>query len=275
MSLRRRLGAFAAGAALLLGPTVAFSQAGEAPDAAQGATPSDESYFLPFTERRFVIQKRILLPYAVLVDVPPPTPDASHFLGLNLGTLYGFADRWMLDATFAPLVLSKPFRYGNPELALAYQVVDSRPFELGVTVRAFLSTKGAVVGGLEPGVAVVLRAGSARLDVGAYAPLSTSGQPVGVLSVTREGFRVPVSASYQLNEHFHAAVNTGATFGELGKAGDSFALPLGVAAGFSTNVHGYWIDVLPFFSFPAFYEKAGVNTHAMSLGLILDFSKRI
>jgi hypothetical protein len=279
-SLLERLGAFAASAALVLPPAVALGQAGApgasgAPSAGQSNAASDESFFLPFIERRFVIVQHILLPYAVLIDVPPATSEESHFVALNLGTLYGFADRWMVDAVVAPLVLSDSFRYGNPELGLAYQVVDSRPFELGVTARAFFSSTGVVFSGVEPGVAALFRFGHARLDVGAWLPISTSGQSVGVLGARRVGLRVPVIGSYQLDTHFHVALNTGASFGDLGEAGDSLAMPLGITGGWSTNVHGYWVDVLPFFSFPAFYGRGGVNTDVMSLGLILDFSKKL
>ena len=279
-SLLERLGAFAASAALVGSPAVGLAQAGApgqsgAPSGGQSTAASEDSFFLPFIERRFVIVEHILLPYAVLLDAPPATPEADNFLALNLGSLYGFANRWMVDAVFAPLVLSDAFRYGNPELGLAYQVVDSRPFELGLAGRVFFSTTGVVVGGIEPGAAMLLRFGHARLDVGAFVPISTSGQPVGVLGAGRVGLRVPVSGSYQLNTHFHVAVNTGATFSDLGEAGDSFALPLGITGGWSTNVHGYWMDVLPFFSFPAFYGGGGVNTDVMTLGLILDFSKKL
>lgn len=267
-SLFERWGAFAAGVALVLSPAVALA-------AGQSNAASDDSFFLPLIERRFVIVERILLPYAVLLDVPPATPEADNFLALNLGALYGFADRWMVDATFAPLVLADSFRYGNPELGLAYQVVDSRPFELGVTARAFFSSTGVVFGGVEPGAAALFRFGHARLDVGTYLPISTSGQPVGVLRASRVGLRVPVAGFYQLDTHFHVAVNTGATFRDLGEAGDSFAIPLGASGGWSTNIHGYWIDVFPFFSFPVFYGKGGVNTDVMSLGFILDFSKKL
>lgn len=265
--LLERWGAFAASAALVLSPAVAL--------AGPSSAASDDSFFLPFIERRFVVVEHVLLPYAVLLDVPPATSDASHFVALNLGSLYGFADRWMVDATFAPLVLSDSFRYGNPELGLAYQVVASRPFELGVTARAFFSSTGVVFGGVEPGAAALFRFGHARLDVGAFLPLSTSGQPVGVLGASRVGLRVPVAGFYQLTPHVHVAVNTGVSFRDLGEAGDSFAIPLGITGGWSTNVHGYWIDVLPFFSFPAFYGEGGVNTDVMSWGLILDFSKKL
>lgn len=275
-----RLGAFAASAALVVSPGVALGQAGApgqsgAPSAGQSTASSDDSFFLPAIERRFVMVEHILLPYAVLLDVPPATSEESHFVALNLGALYGFADRWMVDAVFAPLVLSDSFRYGNPELGLAYQVVDSRPFELGLAGRIFFSTTGVVVGGVESGATVLFRLGHARLDVGAYVPISTSGQPVGVLGAGRVGLRVPVVGWYQLGTHFHVAVNTGATFSDLARAGDSFALPLGITGGWSTNIHGYWIDVVPFFSFPAFYREGGVNTDVMSLGLILDFSKKL
>ncbi|MCY1081991.1 hypothetical protein [Archangium lansingense] len=278
MSLRKRLGAFAVGAALVLLPTGALAQASGAPAAAPSAgqeSSEDESYFLPITQRRFTLPSRIILPYAVLLDIPPASSDASNFLALNLGTLFGFADRWMVDATFAPLVLSESFRYGNPELGFAYQVVDSRPFELGVTARAFFSSTGVVFSGVETGALVLLRSGRVRLDVGAFLPISTSGQPVGVLRASRVGLRVPVSVLLQLNEHFHVALRSGASFGDLGTVGDTFALPLGVTAGFSTNVHGFWIDVLPFFSFPAFYGREGVNTRVMSFGLSTGFSKKL
>jgi hypothetical protein len=279
-SLLAKLGAFAVGAALVLSPGGASAQAGVpgasgATSAGQSDASSEDTFFLPVTQRRFVIVERILLPYAVLLEVPPETPEADNFLALNLGVLYGFADRWMVDATLAPLVLSDSFRYGNPELGLAYQVVESKPFELGVTARAFFSSTGVVFGGVEPGAVVLFRSGRARLDVGAFLPISTSGQPVGVLGASGVGLRVPVSGSYQLNTHFHVTVRTGASFSDLGEAGDSFALPLGVTGGWSTNIHGYWIDVLPFFSFPAFYGRDGVNTDEMSLGLILDFSTKL
>lgn len=277
-SLRKRLGAFAVGAALVLVPTGALAQASGAPAAAPAAgqeSPADDSFFLPATQRGLTLPSRIILPYAVLVDVPPASSDASNFLGLTLGVLFGFADRWMVDAAFAPLVLSESFRYGNPELGLAYQVVDSQPFELALTARAFFSTTGVVFSGVEPGAVVLLRSGQVRLDVGAFVPISTSGQPTGALRANRVGLRVPVTAFYQFNKHIHVAVSTGASFSDLGTAGNTFALPLGVTAGFSTNVRGFWIDVLPFLSFPAFYGGGGVNTRVMSFGLITGFSKKL
>lgn len=279
-TLLGRWGAVATGAALVLLPAVALGQ-GEAPRASatptsgQSGAASDDTFFLPATERRFVIADRVLLPYAVLLDVPPASPEASPFVALNLGVLYGFAKRWMVDAALAPLVLSGGFHYGNPELGLAYQVVDSRPFEAGLTARAFFSSTGVFVGGVEPGAAVLFRSGHARLDVGAYLPLSTSGQPVGGLGARRVGLRVPVAGAYQLGLHFHVVVGTGVNVRDLREAGDSLALPLALSAGWSTNVHGYWIDVLPFFSFPAFYDGHGVNTAVKSLGLVLDFSKKL
>ncbi|PTL81273.1 hypothetical protein [Vitiosangium sp. GDMCC 1.1324] len=270
------MGAFAVTAALVLSPAVALAQAG-APAPGEGGTSSEseDTFFLPLTERRFVLPSRILLPYAVFVDELPAEPEASNFLALNLGVLFGFAGRWMVDAVFAPLVLSEPFHYGNPELGLAYQIVDSRPFELGVMGRAFFSSTGVVFAGVEPGAFMLFRSGHARLDVRAFLPISTSGQPVGVLGVDRVGLRVPVSGLYQLNPHFHVGVNTGVRFSDLGEASDTFAVPLGVTAGFSTNIHGFWIDVIPFFSFPAFYGKGGVNTDMVELSLILDFSKNL
>lgn len=273
VSLRKRLGAFAAGAALVLSP--APGRAGT-PSAGQDDAPVDEdTFFLPVTARRFALPSGILIPYVVLVDVPPATPEAGHFVGLNVGALFGFAGRWMVDANVVPLVLSGSFRYGNPELGLSFQVVDSQPFEVGMTARAFFSSTGVVFRGVEPGAVVLARSGRIRLDVGAFLPVSTSGDPMGALGVTRVGLRVAVSGFCQLNDHFHVAVNSGPSFGDLGGSGDSFSLPLGLTAGFSTNIHGYWIDVLPFISFPVFYGKDGVNTDVKTLGLILDFSKKL
>lgn len=231
--------------------------------------PPAEPSFTPYVDRTIPIPPGYFL-FSLNLNAArsePPRPRSTFGAGLGFGT--GIVDGLTADAAVGPLELAPDIRLQDLRLGLLYDLVDTYPFELEPTVHVTVNPWGEHwLSRIEPGVVMAFRAAHAvRLDTGLYLPISIEKK-------TAIGLSIPARAVFQLTQHIHMAVSSGASLPDLNGAFRSATIPLGVAAGYSAMLGGeVQITVTPSASWPSFLMPARadpIHTESFVVGVTTD-----
>jgi hypothetical protein len=213
---------------------------------------------LSFTERPLTLPRLVLNPLAEL----SVAKDDDTFVNLGVSAAFGITDDIQLEATPLPFQLSPTLKYGQaeqpgPSLGATFRFLKGS-FELGAHADATLVTYSPLSGGIvRPGIPARIHIGkSVRIDAAAYLPIYFIDAGTGS-STTTVGLQVPLAAAFDIIEPIHVGMNTGARIDDLKAAGNTFAIPFGLFAGYAIGgKDGPLLDIDPFFRWSSFATPA-------------------
>lgn len=190
-------------------------------------------------------------------------------VGAAVGARFGILDDLEVGATFAPLVITPAFAYGNPRLWSTFRFLKER-VEVGASLSVAIITcaaplsppplpfqeRGVVV---QPGLpAWIHLEEAARLDVGVYVPIEFEG--LGAL-----GMKIPIEFVYDFVKAVHVAVSTGFIISNLNDTISHIFVPVSLSTGFAlAGKKGPVLDIDPFFRLPVLFTpglEAGHQLH--------------
>jgi hypothetical protein len=223
---------------------------------------------LSYTERPLTLPRLVLNPAAEF----NVTKEDDTFVNLAITAAFGITDDLQVQADVAPLQLSPTAKYGQtewpgPSVGVKYRFLRGS-FELGVRADVILVTYSPLSGAIfHPEIPARLHIGkSVRIDAAPSAYIRFISDGSGRPTNTTVGLYVPVAAAFDIIEPLHVGLDTGIWIGDMKTVGDTFAIPLGIFAGYAIGgKDGPILDIDPFFRWPTFATPALSDPNADKL----------
>jgi hypothetical protein len=272
------------GTMMLLGSPVATAHAGEVEH-------RRERLPLSFVARPLTLPRMILSPGLQIEASHDALSDTPTAWRGAISAVFGMSDDLTLRATLLPLELSPSFDYGNPSFGATYRFYGNDRVEFGAQVDAVVRRSdraGDPLGWfVRPGLPILFRMSPTfRLDTGVFLPIAHANEqgapPVpgvsGLPSKTKVGVEVPIRLVIDPSEQVHIGASTAFLVRDAGDFERTFAIPLGIFAGYAVRgSDGPILEIDPFFQWPglvtpAFTEGDKVHARTYTVGVaVLGF----
>jgi hypothetical protein len=222
-----------------------------------------EEYPLSYVERPLTLPKFVLAPEGVLFIDNGAFTGLGVGAGIELGASFGITNDFEVNATVAPIRFAPrgAGAYGEPILGATYRFLRGS-VEVGGRLQVTFLHEAYAGALLIPSVPILAHIGKvARLDLDPGLIITAAGACAGggcTGGGAGFGVQVPVRFALDITEPFHIGANSGIVIRNFAnhQAESTFAIPLGIFAGYAVGQKKPIVDIDGFFGWDKFATPA-------------------